>query len=389
MYDNSICECQTKKKGTDNMKVLVLSVSTGGGHLTTSKAIAGYMNTCGHEAMVVDTYEYIAPIINTSLSKGYLMSTKYAPTMYGKVYTRCEKRNPQSKKLYAIKTMNTILKRKFSKLIIDYKPDVIICSHVMAAQLVDSVRSRCVSEDVMTVAIVTDFTIHPYWEDTSFDYYITASELLNLRMEKKGIFNEQIKPFGIPVDFKFSKKLAKEDARKILKIENKRTLLVMSGSMGYGNVVKNIRQLDSLDSDFQIIVVCGNNKTLKKRVENMHTLKNKYVYGFTDKIDIMMSASDCIVTKPGGLTVSEALAKELPIILMNPIPGQEDRNMEFLLNNGVAQAISPSYGLDEAVFELFSNEWRLENAVNTVKCFSKPNATKDLCDFIIGEKTNV
>ena len=101
----------------------------------------------------------------------------------------------------------------------------------------------------------------------------------------------------------------------------------------------------------------------------------------------MMSASDCIVTKPGGLTVSEALAKELPIILMNPIPGQEDRNMDFLLNNGAAQAISPTYQLDEAVYELFSNEWRLNNAVNNVKCFSKPDATKDLCEFIIKEKT--
>ncbi|MBO5454152.1 MAG: glycosyltransferase [Clostridia bacterium] len=369
------------------MKVLVLSVATGGGHLTTSKAIANYINQIGHEAMVVDTYEYIAPILNTGLSKGYLMSTKYAPGVYGKVYTKCENKDATNKRIYAIKTMNTIIRRKFVKLIKDYKPDAIVCSHVMAAQLVDSVRPMCVGDDVLTVGIVTDFTLHPYWEDTSFDYYITASELLNLRLEKKGIFAEQIKPFGIPVDFKFSQKLDKKEARRMLGIDDKKTLLVMSGSMGYGNVIKNIRQLDSLDADFQLIVVCGNNKRLKKRVENLVTQKKKYVYGFTDKVDIMMSASECIVTKPGGLTVSEALAKELPIILMNPIPGQEDRNMEFLLNNGAAQAISSTYPLDEAVYELFSNEWRLENAVNTVKYFSKPNATKDLCEFIINELT--
>lgn len=369
------------------MKVLVLSVATGGGHLTASKAIANYINKNNHEAMVVDTYEYIAPIINSGLSKGYLVSTKYAPKMYGKVYTKCENKDATNKRIYAIKTMNTIVKHRFAKLFRDYKPDVIICSHVMAAQLVDSVREKCIDEDVITVAIVTDFTVHPYWEDTSFDYYITASELLNLRMLKKGILPEQVKPFGIPIDLKFSRKIEKSEARKMLGVDNKKTLLVMSGSMGYGNVIKNIRKLDTLDEDFQMIVVCGNNKNLKKRVENLNTNKKKYVYGFTDKVDIMMSASDCIVTKPGGLTVSEALAKELPIILMNPIPGQEDRNMEFLLNNGAAQAISPTYQLDEAVYELFSNEWRLNNAVNNVKHFSKPDATKDLCEFIIKEKT--
>lgn len=365
------------------MKVLVLSVSTGGGHLTASQAIAKYINENGHNAMVADAYEYIAPIISQSLAKGYLVSTKYAPKAYGKAYRKCETVDATEKRMYPIKAMNTLVKRKFSKLIKEYGPDVIVCSHVMAAQLVDSLDEDCFKEDVVTVAIITDFTVHPYWEDTYFDYYVTATELLSYMMSKKGIEPERIKPFGIPVDTKFSKKMSKEEATEKLGIENKRTILIMSGSMGYGNVTKQIKELDNLDEDFQMLIVCGNNRRLKKRIENIYTRKKKYVFGFTKEVDVLMSASDCIVTKPGGLTVSEALAKEKPIILINPIPGQEDRNLEFLLNNGASQAISDTYPVDEAVYELFNNDWRLGSVLNSVKHLSKPNATKDLCDFII------
>ena len=98
---------------------------------------------------------------------------------------------------------------------------------------------------------------------------------------------------------------------------------------------------------------------------------------------MMMDASECIITKPGGLSVSESLAKGIPMILMNPIPGQEDRNLEFLLNNGLAQYITDTYPVDEAVYQLLTNEWRVENQKKGIAAVGKPNATRDLCEFII------
>ena len=105
--------------------------------------------------------------------------------------------------------------------------------------------------------------------------------------------------------------------------------------MGYGDLESSIMDLDMVDMDFQIISVCGNNKTLKKKIDQLVLRKRIYNFGFVDNIDIIMDAADCIITKPGGLTTSESLAKRIPMILINPIPGQEERNMEFLLNNGL------------------------------------------------------
>ena len=174
---------------------------------------------------------------------------------------------------------------------------------------------------------MTDFTIHPFWEDADLDYYVTANELLNHQASKKGIDTSKILPIGIPIHPKFGKKMDKLEARNILGIEDKPTILIMSGSMGYGNLETIITDMDTMDMDFQIISICGNNKNLKE--DRWDDNKEKvYNYGFTDKVDIIMDAADCIVTKPGGLTTSESLAKGLPMIIINPIPGQEERNLQ-------------------------------------------------------------
>jgi UDP-N-acetylglucosamine:LPS N-acetylglucosamine transferase len=173
------------------------------------------------------------------------------------------------------------------------------------------------------------------------------------------------------------------EARKLLGIENKTTILVMSGSMGYGNVGDVIRRLDNMDMDFQMISVCGNNASLKKKIDLMDTRKKIYNFGFVDNVDLMMDASDCILTKPGGLTVSESLAKCIPMILINPIPGQEDRNAEFLLNNGLAIKTSETFPPDEAVYHLFHNESRKEYMIQMMRNIGRPYAADELADLIV------
>ena len=153
--------------------------------------------------------------------------------------------------------------------------------------------------------------------------------------------------------------------------------------MGYGKVEKAIQDMDSMDLDFQIISVCGNNKSLKRKIDQMETQKRIYNFGFVDNVDVIMDASDCIVTKPGGLTVSESLAKGIPMVLMNPIPGQEDRNVEFLLNNGLAVKISNTYPIDEAIYQLMNNDWRRSHLQAMAQKVGRPNATRDLGELII------
>ena len=168
-----------------------------------------------------------------------------------------------------------------------------------------------------------------------------------------------------------------------LGIPDKKTILVMSGSMGFGKMIDAIKEIDSLEFDFQIVTICGNNKRLKNKIDKLTISKDIYNYGFVDNVDMFMDVADCVVTKPGGLTTSEALAKNLPMIMNNPIPGQEDRNVEFLLNAGAAMKISKTFTLDDAIYQLFVNESRLEGLQRGIDFLRKPDSTEDLIKFVM------
>ena len=364
------------------MRVLILTITTGQGHNQVANNLKRCLFDCGADAYSMDVLEYINPVLKEIVSKGYLMSTKRLPKVYGKAYRMAEKRDSDNKESRVIKITSGIMARKLEKFINEYKPDTIICTHVFAAMLVSAIKKK-IDENTKTVGIVTDFTIHPYWEETDLSYYITATDLLVNQAVKKGIRESTVIDTGIPIDPKFSRKIPKKEARKILGIDDIRTVLVMSGSMGYGKLARMVKKLDEARADFQIISVCGNNEKLKNQIDKMKLRHKIYNFGYSDKVDIFMDAADLIITKPGGLTTSEALAKGLPIIMANPIPGHEDRNVEFLLNNGAAIKISSTYPIDEAVHQIFTNTNRLDELRRMVEKLGKPNSAKDFTEFIL------
>ena len=362
------------------MKVLLLTVTAGQGHNQAAKSLCEYLSEAGIENSYLDVFEYINPVLKEALSHGYIMSTKRFSKLYGKFYRFAECGGNRER--YMNKIVNQIMSRKLIGFIEETAPDVIVCTHVFAALLVSAIKHK-MSPDIKTIGIVTDFTIHPYWEDTVIDYYVTASELLGHQAKKRGIPSNKLLPIGIPIKPKFSSKVSKKEARGKLGLEDKKTVLVMSGSMGYGKVDKIIDELDSINLDFQIISICGFNEKLKKNIDRKKLEKNIINLGFSDNVDLYMDAADCIITKPGGLTTSEALAKGVPIIMVNPIPGQEDRNVEFLLNNGAALKVSKTFPVDDAVYQLLSNTERQKTLKETVSFLGKPNSTRDFVDFIL------
>lgn len=363
------------------MKALVLSVKAGYGHHSTGQAIMGALQKRGFECEMLDTFEYVNTRLANSISDGYLFSTKYLPEAYGKTYGLLDKREEKYDKISFISIFSKIVSHKLKEFFEDCTPDVVIGTHSFACLLMTYLSEKGII-DCPTFGIVTDFTVHPFWESTDIDYYITPDALLNRQMRKKGIPEEKILPYGIPIKEKFSSKMSKENARKNLGISDKTTILVMMGSMGYGNMLDNMKLIDALDGNFQVLCVCGNNKKAKKEIDSYVWEKSVHSYGFVDNIDVMMDAADLIVTKPGGLTTSELLAKGLPAIIVDPIPGQEERNMEFLVNSGAAVMVSETFPIDEAIYELLSCPWRLSLLRESVKKLGKPDATERLAEFI-------
>lgn len=366
-------------------KALIISVKAGFGHHSTAQAMIDYFREHGVECDMLDTFEYVSSFLGDSIQDGYLLSTKYIPDIYGKVYDKFDKNNKEHDRYSPIAVTSKIISKKLKEYVVSYGADVIIGTHSYACMLI-SYMKRKEYISCPTYGVVTDFTVHPFWESTNLDYYVTPDKLLNNQMIKKGIPEEKILPFGIPIKSKFAVKIDKKEARSQIGIEDKTTILVMMGSMGFGNILNDMEKITSAEGDFQVLCVCGSNEKMRKLVSSREWPKKVYVYGFVDNVDVMMDASDCIITKPGGLTTSELMAKGLPALLVNPIPGQEDRNMEFLVNSGAGMMITKTFPLDEAIYQIMNNPWRTELMKESVSHLGKPESTKNLCEFIMNRQ---
>lgn len=370
------------------MKILLLTVTAGYGHHATAKALADLFEQRGAQTKIVDVYEYISKVVRTAISQGYLISSKYTPELYRLFYNTTSRSKEKLNKMNIVKLVNTLGAFKLEHFVDNFEPDAIVCTHVLAAHLVSEMKNHHMA-DAPCIGVVTDYCIHPYWEDVvNMDALVTASELITHTAVKRGIPAERILPFGIPIHPKFNRHISREDACEQLELDpHRHTILVMGGSMGYGNSRKLVKQITKLGIDFQILAVCGNNKRAYHR---LMTFQQEYtgtctlrVMGFVDNVEVLMSASDCIITKPGGLTVSEAIAKGLPMILVNPIPGQEERNVEFLLNNGMASLVTKTFPLDDALYHLFNSPVRLRTVHEAIRAIGHPDASEKLVDYVI------
>ena len=364
------------------MNILVMSVRAGYGHHSTGKAIIEYLQNAGHRCEMLDIFDYINPLLGNSIQDGYLLSTKYLSQYYGRIYGKLtEKDEPYNKHSITAILSNAVSKR-LRQYVYEFEPDAIIGTHSYAGVVTTILKKQKVCT-CMTYGIVTDFTVHPFWESTELDYYVIPDELLGYQMQKKGIDKRTLLPIGIPRRQQFSKKNDTHEARQKLGIADKQTILIMMGSMGYGNVSQSLEVLDEFDADFQVLCVCGSNEKLRSMLDQKTYSKEIHIYGFVNNVDVMMDASDIIISKPGGLTTSEAFAKGLPMITMNPLPGQEDRNTDFLVNCGAVIAVNDRFHLNEALNQIFNCSWRLDHMNESVKHIGKPESTKNLCEFII------
>lgn len=360
-------------------KVLILSAAVGAGHLRAAEALEKAFKESGaaQEVRNIDVLNYTNVIFRRLYGKAYLDMVNTMPEVLGWMYDSLDKPWQNERRRLALDRLNT---RPFVKLLKEYQPDIAVCTHFLPAEIISWLKAKKKISTPQAI-IVTDFDVHAMWLCHHYEQYFVALEETRVHLEKLGIPPEKLTVSGIPIDPIFAEKKDKFKMREKYDLEkDKLTILVSAGGFGVGNIEHLLESLSDLQTPAQILAICGRNEELKIKLEKLSNekLNNERVtfkpIGFTTAMDEYMSAADLIVGKPGGLTTCEALAKGLIFVIVNPIPGQEERNSDHLLEQGAAIRCNNLPTLAYKIDRLVSDKNRFaamkENAFN----LSNPNA---------------
>ena len=312
------------------MKALILSCNTGGGHNSAARAIAEEMQERGDEAYVLDYLCLAGEGVSRLVGDGYVQIVKKTPRLFGLFYklgmvaSRLLKKSP----VYYI---NGRMAKYLDGYLREHPVDVLIMPHLYPAETITYMKRKGMKLP-LTVAVMTDYTCIPFWEETDLDYYVIPHEDLIPEYVKRGVPEEKLLPYGIPVRQDFCRNLSKEAARKKLHLPmDVPMFLVMSGSMGFGKLAVFAAELAlRCRNGEHIVIICGNNAKIERILrKEFHFNKRVHIIGYTNHVSLFMDACDVIYTKPGGLTSTESLVKNIPIVHTAPIPGCETANLQF------------------------------------------------------------
>jgi processive 1,2-diacylglycerol beta-glucosyltransferase len=364
-------------------RVLILSASAGAGHVRAAQALEKACAESGGFAEVrhVDTLEFTNPLFRRMYSKAYLDMVDKMPEVLGWLYDNLDKPWKHRPTKLAFEKFNT---RPFAKLLESYQPDIAICTHFLPAEVIAWMRKKAKVRCVLNT-VVTDFDVHAMWLVHGCEHYFVALDETRAHLEEMGITSEKITISGIPIDPVFSRPADKLAMRaKHGLAAGLTTILISAGGFGVGRVGGLIQSLMKLKHPAQIVAICGKNPELKAQIQAQvdahpehHGPKVK-VLGFTTEMDELMAASDLIVGKPGGLTTSEALARGLAYVIVNPIPGQEERNSDHLLEEGAAIRCNNLPVLSYKIDKLLDDPDRLSTLKANALRMAKPDAAKTI-----------
>ncbi|HHW98356.1 MAG TPA: hypothetical protein GX738_01845 [Firmicutes bacterium] len=362
------------------MDTLIFSASVGAGHDQVARALQEEILRRHPNARVaiVDTISYISPVLNKLLLEGYLGLLKFSPTVYGKLYEKTEGREAT---IDIANLPYRLLSRALTKVIRDYSPDSIICTHAFAAGLIGTLKKRQRIDQHLTV-VITDFTVHAYWLHEGVDLYCIAHEHLLYLMDELGVHRSQVVATGIPILARFAEKQEPALVREKHGLDNLPTVLVMGGSLGLGEIRQVVERFDASADDSQVLVVTGRNEILHNELKNRRWRNRFFIYGFIDFVNELMAAADIVLTKPGGVTSAEALSQGKPIIIMSPIPGQEDRNTRWLTEQGCAIRLSADKHTGVKMAQLLNDKDRLALLGQRAAVLGKPLAARAVIDQI-------
>lgn len=372
------------------MKVLLLYAKVGNGHLKAAESIKSALESLepNIEIDYEDGLEYSSALTNKLIVKGYASLARSAPKLYGTMYTRSDKESINTVGEIN-KMVNKALTIRLKKMLRKKKPDIIVSTHPFVSHMCAYLKRKG-KTNAKIVSIVTDYGIHNMWleENKYIDRLMVAtSEMKSDCIRRYNVPEEKIIVTGIPVSPRFSMEYNKEEILSKLGLEMGKTTLLFfaGGGLGLGKSEGIFAELINSRYDFQIIVVTGKNEKQKTRFSNLASKCNKniVVLGYTDKVPELMAASDFVITKPGGLTSTECLAMKKPMIIINPIPGQEEQNSIYFTNNGTALRTYKNEPIEHVLDIAVNNKQRVKQLEEMCAVIGKPNSSLDVAHEII------
>lgn len=368
-------------------KIMLLYASIGGGHYKAADGIKNYLlrNYPEHEIEMVDALKYTNKVVDKIVISAYVNMARYSPKFWGEIYSFSEK---QYSAVNFSNAVQRILSIKLLKLFQKEKPDIVISTHPFITEMVAILKKKNKFQTNLNV-IMTDYASHKFWELKSeyVNRYFVANEEMKYTLINNGIKESKIFVTGIPVGDAFLKEYDKNELYNLFDLDkNKRTVLLFGGGeYGLSNVKNFFIGLLETKEDLQIVAIAGKSKKIQNMFKKIASKYNKKVnvLGYTNKVPELMSISDFVISKPGGLTTTEILTSNIPFIIINPIPGQEEENARFLLNNGAAVRLFDADKTTPFLNRLLNDEKRIECMKEMQRHIAKPNSTKDIVEIIL------
>ena len=373
-------------------KILLLSVSAGAGHMRAAQAIEAYAarddgTGLAAKARHLDVMDFVTPAFRKLYTDFYIKLVNKAPALWGYLYHvshDAPKDSSMQRLRRGIERLNT---RALMAQIAAFQPDAIICTHFLPAELL----SRALRQEQLACPVwvqVTDFDLHRMWVQERMQGYFAATDEVAFRMRHEGIPADRIHVTGIPIMPAFAQVPERVQCAQAFGLDPQRTtILLMGGGAGLGSLDTVAARLLALDGDFQLIVLAGKNTAA---LAALRDLASQYpgrllAQGFTSEVERLMACADLVITKPGGLTTSECLALGLPMIVNAPIPGQEERNADYLLEQGVALKAFDAVTLEYRVRHLLDHPQQLQSMRAKALALGRPRAACDVLALVLDD----
>lgn len=372
------------------MKILLLYAKVGNGHLKAAESLKEALESLGEDIKIdyEDGLEYSSQLTNKLIVKGYASLARSAPKVFGTMY---ERSNTQDLNTFGEinKTVNKALTIRLKKMIREKAPDIIISTHPFVSHMCAYLK-RKKKTNAKIVSIMTDYGIHNMWleENEYIDRLMVATnEMKQDCIREYNVPESKVLITGIPVSKRFSMEYNKEEILAELGLDSGKTTLLFfaGGGQGLGKSEGMFEEMVQAPYDFQLIAITGKNEKQKERFEKIakKSEKNIVVLGYTNKVPELMSVSDFVITKPGGLTSTECLAMKKPMIIINPIPGQEEQNSIYFTNNGTALRTYKNEPLEHVLDIAVNNKKRVEQMIEMCALIGRPNSSMDIANEII------